>query len=106
MPEHLPRLVEQLLPAVAEPVREHRIDLRVELPGDLPQVRVDPMQLEQVLLEVLSNAVDAMPEARRGELLLSLAARYRAHRRSKFDDLVPDVLRHGEIARMLAGCTG
>ena len=62
MPEHLPRLVEQLLPAVAEPVREHRIDLRVELPGDLPQVRVDPMQLEQVLLEVLSNAVDAMPD--------------------------------------------
>jgi signal transduction histidine kinase len=62
MPEHLPRLVEQLLPAVAEPVRQHRIDLRVELPDDLPEVRVDPMQLEQVLLEVLSNAVDAMPE--------------------------------------------
>jgi signal transduction histidine kinase len=61
MPEHLPRLVEQLLPAVAEPVRERRIDLRVELPPDLPEVRVDPMQLEQAILEIVSNAVDAMP---------------------------------------------
>jgi signal transduction histidine kinase len=62
MPEQLPRLIQQLLPAVAEPVREHRIDLRVELPADLPDVRVDPVQLEQALLEVVSNAVDAMPE--------------------------------------------
>jgi signal transduction histidine kinase len=61
MPEHLPRLIEQLLPAVAEPVRERGIDLRVELPPDLPEVRVDPMQLEQAILEVVSNAVDAMP---------------------------------------------
>jgi signal transduction histidine kinase len=72
MPESVPRLIEQLLPGVAEPVREHRIDLRVDLPPDLPEVRVDPMQLEQALLEVVSNAVDAMPAG--GTLRLSARA--------------------------------
>jgi signal transduction histidine kinase len=61
MPESVPRLIEQLLPGVAEPMRERRIECRVELPPDLPEVRVDPMQLEQAVLEVVSNALDAMP---------------------------------------------
>jgi signal transduction histidine kinase len=29
--------------------------------ANLPEVRVDPMQLEQAVVEVLSNALDAMP---------------------------------------------
>ena len=63
--ERVERLVENLLPAVAEPMRERGIDLRLELPRDLPAVRVDPMQLEQALLELVSNALDAMPEGGR-----------------------------------------
>jgi signal transduction histidine kinase len=31
----------------------------------LPPVRVDPMQLEQALLEIISNALDAMPDGGR-----------------------------------------
>jgi signal transduction histidine kinase len=61
MAERVERLVESLLPAVAEPMRERAIELRLELPRDLPSVRVDPMQLEQALLELVSNALDAMP---------------------------------------------
>ena len=61
MPERVERLLEQLLPAVAQPMRERKIELQLDLPGDLPSVRVDPMQLEQALLELVSNAVDAMP---------------------------------------------
>jgi signal transduction histidine kinase len=63
--ERVERLVENLLPAVAEPMRERGIDLRLELPRDLPAVRVDPMQLEQALLELVSNALDAMPDGGR-----------------------------------------
>ena len=59
--ESLPRLIAELLPAVAEPIREHRVDLEMAVPSALPQVRVDPMQLEQVILEIVSNALDAMP---------------------------------------------
>jgi signal transduction histidine kinase len=61
MPERVDHLVENLLPAFAEPIRERKIELRVELPPDLPEVRVDPIQLEQALLELVSNALDAMP---------------------------------------------
>jgi signal transduction histidine kinase len=59
--ESLPRLIEELLPAVAQPIREHQVDLEIAMPSALPHVRVDPMQLEQVILEIVSNALDAMP---------------------------------------------
>ena len=72
MPERLDRVVENLLPSFAEPMRERGIELRVSLPPDLPQVRVDPMQLEQALLELVSNALDAMPTG--GRLTLGAAA--------------------------------
>lgn len=65
MPERLPRLVEGLLPAFAEPVRERGVRLEVDLPESLPEVRVDPMQLEQTIVELVSNALDAMPRGGR-----------------------------------------
>jgi signal transduction histidine kinase len=61
MPESLTRLVEGLLPAFAQPLREHRVELQVAMASDLPEVQVDPMQLEQAVVEVVSNALDAMP---------------------------------------------
>ncbi|HEX3236644.1 MAG TPA: ATP-binding protein [Gemmatimonadales bacterium] len=72
MPESLPRLVEGLLPAFAEPLREHRVELEVAMAPDLPEVRVDPMQLEQAVVEVVSNALDAMPAG--GRLRIAGAA--------------------------------
>jgi signal transduction histidine kinase len=63
--ESLPRLIEELLPAVAAPLDEHRVELEMAVPASLPQVRVDPMQLEQALLEIVYNALDAMPDGGR-----------------------------------------
>jgi signal transduction histidine kinase len=63
--ESLPRLIEDLLPAVAQPMRERHVELAMSVPASLPQVRVDPMQLEQALLEIVSNALDAMPSGGR-----------------------------------------
>ncbi len=60
MVERLPQLVEGLVPSFTELLRERKIDLRMSMPPDLPDVRVDPMQLEQVLVEIVSNAIDAM----------------------------------------------
>jgi signal transduction histidine kinase len=65
MPESVPHLVEGLLPAFAEPLREHQVSLEVDLPPTLPGVRVDPMQMEQAILELVSNALDAMPRGGR-----------------------------------------
>ena len=65
MRESVPQLIEGLLPAFSEPMRERGVELRVKLPPGLPEVRVDPMQLEQALLEIISNALDAMPDGGR-----------------------------------------
>jgi signal transduction histidine kinase len=65
MPENVARLVEGLLPGFQGPLRDQRIDVQLDLPSTLPQVRVDPMQLEQALVELVSNALDAMPNGGR-----------------------------------------
>ncbi|MGH7510637.1 MAG: ATP-binding protein [Gemmatimonadales bacterium] len=70
--ESVPRLVEGLLPAFSEPLREGRVKLLLEIPPDLPEVRVDPMQLEQALVEIVSNAFDAMPDG--GQLRIAASS--------------------------------
>ena len=59
--ESVTRLVEDLLPPFGELLRERAVSLELALDLHLPDVRVDPMQLEQALVEIVSNALDAMP---------------------------------------------
>lgn len=47
------------------------VELRVVIPASLPPVRADPVQIEQVLLNLAVNARDAMPEG--GSLTVELA---------------------------------
>ncbi|MCI0407247.1 MAG: ATP-binding protein [Acidobacteria bacterium] len=61
LPEQLPRLVEALLPTFTRQFQDRGIRVETDLPNDLPEVQVDPIQLEQALVEILSNALDAMP---------------------------------------------
>jgi signal transduction histidine kinase len=63
--ESVPRIIEELLPAVAQPIREQRVELEMAVSPGLPHVRIDPMQLEQAILEIVSNALDAMPSGGR-----------------------------------------
>jgi signal transduction histidine kinase len=70
--ESVPRLVEGLLPAFSELLRERGVELTLDLPPDLPEVRVDPMQLEQALVEIVSNALDAMPQGGRLRIAAAL----------------------------------
>jgi signal transduction histidine kinase len=62
MPESVGHLIDELLPAFSAPIRERGVELRVQVPPDLPSVRVDPVQMEQALMEVVSNAIDAMSQ--------------------------------------------
>lgn len=60
------------LEALLRRVIEEDILLRTDLAGDLPNVRIDPGQMEQVLLNLAVNSSDAMPDG--GSLELSTRA--------------------------------
>jgi signal transduction histidine kinase len=70
--ESIPHLVEGLLPVFAGPIRDQNVELQLDLPPGLPEVRIDPLQLEQALVEIVSNALDAMPSG--GRLRISASA--------------------------------
>ncbi len=54
-------------------LQKHRIVVDVELNEPLPRVKGDPIQLQQVLLNLIMNAIDAMA-AREGSRLLRLTS--------------------------------
>jgi two-component system NtrC family sensor kinase len=58
-PAALPGAVERLLPLLRHAARRHGVVLDAALPGDLPPILVDPNQLQQVLINLLMNAVQA-----------------------------------------------
>lgn len=70
--EAVDRMIEAILPTFTARLKEHGVTLTLDLPPTLPDVRVDPMQLEQALVELVSNALDAMPEG--GQLTLAAQA--------------------------------
>jgi PAS domain S-box-containing protein len=54
--------IEDCLILVGARLRDHDIDLRLELADDLPLIEADRFRLEQVFLNLISNAEDAMEE--------------------------------------------
>src|SRR5213596_390400 len=66
--ERVQALVEGTLAGFSELLRQRRVELVTSCPAALPEVRVDPMRLEQALTEIVSNALDAMPAPDGGRL--------------------------------------
>jgi PAS domain S-box-containing protein len=58
---NLKQLVHGMLDLIDRPLGS-KIEIRIDMPDDLPDVRVDPNQLEVGLLNLAVNARDAMPE--------------------------------------------
>jgi two-component system sensor kinase FixL len=56
------------------------VKLTVNLPADLPAVRGDRVHLQQVLLNLILNGMDALNDARRENRLVTLSARVDAAR--------------------------
>lgn len=55
-------LVEGALAGFTDLLRQRRVELTLSFADTLPEIRVDPMRMEQALTEIVSNALDAMPE--------------------------------------------
>lgn len=64
-PEKVPTLVQEVLPAFAERLRTQGVTLELDIPETLPGIPADAMKLEQALVELISNALDAMPSGGR-----------------------------------------
>jgi len=69
-------LVQEAMHLVTPQCTANDVLLQLAIPTDLPLVDVDPLQIEQVLVNLLNNALDAivMAESPRREVLLSAAA--------------------------------
>ena len=55
-------LMRDLVPLAAADARLHSVDLKFELEDGLPMVYCDPVQIQQVALNLIRNAIDAMLE--------------------------------------------
>lgn len=72
-PSDLNQVVRNTLKLIEHELELHAIALRQELSSELPLVGCDPDRLQQVLMNVLINAIQAMPEG--GILMVSTALR-------------------------------
>jgi two-component system, NtrC family, sensor kinase len=73
-PVALSCVVAQLLPLMTHAVGRRGITLNASVSDDLPKVLADPAQLQQVLINVLMNALDATPAGGRVRLTAAHAA--------------------------------
>jgi signal transduction histidine kinase len=72
MPERLGALVDGAIAPLRTLLADRAISLEIAIPDDLPDVHVDPMKVETAILEIVSNALDAMSGG--GQLRLDGAA--------------------------------
>ncbi len=64
-PVPLSLLLDDLMPIVGAEAQKHHIDVRIECPIDLPDLRADPGMLEQAFLNLALNACQSMPDGGR-----------------------------------------
>ena len=64
-------LIEQVLPLFQHLARTSGINLVTRLSPDLPWIDIDPNQIKQVLINLIHNAIQAMPDG--GDLTISAA---------------------------------
>ncbi|WP_426533109.1 MASE4 domain-containing protein [Bradyrhizobium sp. McL0615] len=69
-------LVSEVLALVHGELENHRVSLRVELLQELPRVVADRLQLQQVLLNLIMNAVEAMSSVENCERLLLVKSEF------------------------------
>jgi two-component system sensor histidine kinase DctS len=74
MPIDIPRLLHGLLPLVEAQARELLVRIRIACMPGLPQVLGDKLMLEQVLLNLTRNAIEAMQDTAPERRLLCISA--------------------------------
>jgi PAS domain S-box-containing protein len=74
----LPEIVETTLSLIRAVLRHDQITLEVDVPPDLPEIRCRPRQIQQVIMNLLTNARDALNQKYPGHdanKLITISAR-------------------------------
>lgn len=71
--ESLPKLMEEASALALVGAKEHGIRVRFDISPEVDLVLVDKVQIQQVILNLIRNAVDAMVDADRRELVVTVA---------------------------------
>jgi signal transduction histidine kinase len=61
-PTNLAQLLDRLLPLFGHLARKRGIEVQAKIPADLPLLQADPNQLQQLLINLLMNAIEATSE--------------------------------------------
>jgi PAS domain S-box-containing protein len=67
------QLIQDLVRLLRDEAVRRNVSIRLSLAGDLPRVDVDPVQIQQVLLNLAMNGMDAMESSIRRELTIRSA---------------------------------
>ena len=62
MEESVPRIAEESLAVVKEIAREKNVQLQSRIDGQIPALTCDGMRIKQMLINLLTNAIDSSPE--------------------------------------------
>ncbi|HEY3296042.1 MAG TPA: ATP-binding protein [bacterium] len=73
MPVSLNSLVQKVIALLQQQIREHNVQVHLELAQDLPSVAGSAQELQQVILNLTLNAIEAMPNG--GDLTITSAAK-------------------------------
>lgn len=68
-------LLDDLKPLAEVDARQYELDIEWRIAPDLPRVRVDPVQIQQVLVNLFHNAAQAMDEQRGDDNRIVIGAR-------------------------------
>jgi PAS domain S-box-containing protein len=68
------RLIREVVELAESELRQQEIQLHLDLDENLPEVLVDVVQIQQVLLNLVQNAIDAMLETERSRRRLEIRA--------------------------------
>jgi len=76
---HPEDVVADVLTLIHHELTRRHVSIQTELPKDLPSILGDRVQLQQVLLNLVMNGVEAMNEVAEGERKISIRARRLEH---------------------------
>jgi two-component system NtrC family sensor kinase len=81
-------LIESTMSLLRNPLMANRVESRIDIEPDLPPISIDPNQVQQVLVNLVSNAAQAIASTGRAGIVTVRARRF-------LDDLAVDIVDDG-----------